>query len=331
MKCRTTLQLLLAAMTLLGMPAMAAAATPPAATADTATAANVTVTYDQPEKFTETRKLRSLAPTRLDDGYLKTLKTYIETRAGKMLPPGERLDIVVTDIDRAGSFEPWRRGTMQEVRIIKDIYPPRIDLHFRLLDASGKVIREIVATTGTKGSSIAEDRLGGLQEFASKHPDFKVLQVQYGVELREDGIKATENYLSAYPGPGFDGIWNYDDGAAIGAAAALKQANLTGKVHVTGFDAEADGAQAIKAGDILADSGGQFVDGGFTYIMAYDYLNGHEPKNPYVVMDYLLVTKDNVDKYIEQFGSGMPPYDVKKMSVTYNPNASTDDFKIAIQ
>ncbi|MBA2079701.1 DUF3016 domain-containing protein [Rhodanobacter sp. PCA2] len=142
MKCRTTLQLLLAAMTLLGMPAMAAAATPPAATADTATAANVTVTYDQPEKFTETRKLRSLAPTRLDDGYLKTLKTYIETRAGKMLPPGDRLDIVVTDIDRAGSFEPWRRGTMQEVRIIKDIYPPRIDLHFRLLDASGKVIRE---------------------------------------------------------------------------------------------------------------------------------------------------------------------------------------------
>ncbi len=43
------------------------------------------------------------------------------------------------------------------------------------------------------------------------------------------------------------------------------------------------------------------------------------------------LTKDNVDKYIEQFGSGMPPYDVKKMSVTYNPNASTDDFKIAIQ
>lgn len=139
MKCRTALQMLLAATTLLGMPAMAAAATPPAATA---TAANVTVTYDQPEKFTETRKLRSLAPTRLDDGYLKTLKTYIETRAGKMLPPGERLDIVVTDIDRAGSFEPWRRGAMQEVRIIKDIYPPRIDLHFRLLDANGKVIRE---------------------------------------------------------------------------------------------------------------------------------------------------------------------------------------------
>ncbi|MDE2316203.1 MAG: DUF3016 domain-containing protein, partial [Xanthomonadaceae bacterium] len=56
--------------------------------------------------------------------------------------PGERLAIVVTDIDRAGNFEPWRPYPMSEVRIIKDIYPPRIDLRFQLFDASGKVIRE---------------------------------------------------------------------------------------------------------------------------------------------------------------------------------------------
>jgi len=133
MKCRTALHVLLAAMALLGMPAMAAT---------TAAPANVTVSYDHPEQFTETRKVRALAPTRDDESYLKTLKAYIENRAGKMLPPDERLDIVVTDIDRAGNFEPWRRGPLQEVRIIKDIYPPRIDLRFRLLDASGKVLRE---------------------------------------------------------------------------------------------------------------------------------------------------------------------------------------------
>ena len=133
MKCRTALHVLLAAMALLGMPAMAATTTAPA---------NVTVSYDHPEQFTETRKIHALAPIRDDESYLKTLKAYIENRAGKMLPPDERLDIVVTDIDRAGNFEPWRRGPMREVRIIKDIYPPRIDLRFRLLDANGKVLRE---------------------------------------------------------------------------------------------------------------------------------------------------------------------------------------------
>jgi hypothetical protein len=132
MKCRTALHLLLAATALLGAPAMAVTATP----------ANVSVAYDHPEQFTETRKLHALAPQLDNDDYLKVLKSWIEDRAGKMLPPGERLDIVVTDIDRAGNFEPWRRGTLREVRIIKDVYPPRIDLRFRLLDANGAVIRE---------------------------------------------------------------------------------------------------------------------------------------------------------------------------------------------
>ena len=132
MKCRTALHVLLTALALLGAPAMAVDATP----------TNVIVTYDHPEKFTETQKIRSLAPQALSDDYLKILKSYIENRAGKMLPPGERLDIVITDIDRAGNFEPWRSYPMRNVRIIKDIYPPRIDLRFQLFDADGKVIRE---------------------------------------------------------------------------------------------------------------------------------------------------------------------------------------------
>ena len=132
MNRRIVLHVLLAALALLGAPAMAVEAAP----------TNVTVTYDHPEKFTETQKIRSLAPQALNDDYLKTLKSYIEERAGKMLPPGEHLDIVVTDIDRAGNFEPWRPYPMRNVRIIKDIYPPRIDLHFQLLDANGKVLSE---------------------------------------------------------------------------------------------------------------------------------------------------------------------------------------------
>lgn len=134
---RPALLSLFAVMLLAALPAAPAiAATPPAAPA------NVTVTYDHPEQFTETRKLRVLAPQLADDDYLKVLKTYMEDRASKMLPPGDHLDIVVTDIDRAGNFEPWRSYPLSEVRIIKDIYPPRIDLRFRLTDASGKVLRE---------------------------------------------------------------------------------------------------------------------------------------------------------------------------------------------
>ena len=47
-----------------------------------------------------------------------------------------------TNVQRAGTYEPWRGPRWDDVRIIKDIYPPRIDLTFTLTDASGAVVKE---------------------------------------------------------------------------------------------------------------------------------------------------------------------------------------------
>lgn len=156
MKHRILPLLLLAA---LALPGTAAAATPAAVT-------NVSIRYDHPEKFTETREERSLAPSRASDAYLKTLRTYMEQRAARMLPPGERLEIVVTDIDLAGSYEPWLGPRMQDVRIVKSIYPPRIDLRFRLLGADGQTLREgsrKLRDPGFLDSGIAATRDGPLK------------------------------------------------------------------------------------------------------------------------------------------------------------------------
>lgn len=128
-----------------------ALALPSAALAAQAATPAVTVTYDHPDKFTETREVRALAPMRTSDDYLDTLKAYLQKRATAMLAPGQQLDVVITDIDRAGSFEPWRTSGLHDVRIIKDIYPPRIDLHFRLLGADGAVVREGTRTLRDPG------------------------------------------------------------------------------------------------------------------------------------------------------------------------------------
>lgn len=130
---RTLLSLLVAVLAL---------ATASHANTSAPTAPDVSVHYDHPEKFTETRETRALAPTRASNDYLETLSQYIQKRAAARLKPGEKLQVVITDIDRAGSFEPWHGPRLSEVRIIKDIYPPRIDLHFSLRDASGKVIEQ---------------------------------------------------------------------------------------------------------------------------------------------------------------------------------------------
>ncbi|RDS79686.1 DUF3016 domain-containing protein [Dyella monticola] len=132
MNRRIVLHALLATLALLQLPAMATTAPPP----------NVSVSYDHPEQFTETRKVLALAPSLAHDDYLQTLKRYIDDRASKIVPAGDHLDIVVTDVERAGTFEPWRGPELRNVRVIKSMYPPHIDLRFRLLDTHGQVIRE---------------------------------------------------------------------------------------------------------------------------------------------------------------------------------------------
>lgn len=73
---------------------------------------------------------------------VRELTQFIERKAERRLAPGERLEVVITDIDMAGEFEPWRGPSAQDIRIVKDLYPPRIDLTFRVTNAVGEVIFE---------------------------------------------------------------------------------------------------------------------------------------------------------------------------------------------
>ncbi|MGC4071324.1 MAG: DUF3016 domain-containing protein [Nibricoccus sp.] len=50
--------------------------------------------------------------------------------------------ISISDIDLAGDFEPWRGPQFTDVRVVKDLYPPRVNLSFKLTDASGTVVKE---------------------------------------------------------------------------------------------------------------------------------------------------------------------------------------------
>jgi hypothetical protein len=68
------------------------------------------------------------------------LERYLVTTPAPLPAPGQRLEITVTNIDMAGDIEDWRGPGRCAVRI-KDTYPPRIDLSFRPLDASGRELR----------------------------------------------------------------------------------------------------------------------------------------------------------------------------------------------
>lgn len=125
------------------VPAMtaAAAATQAPMSATPASQARVSVTYVDPEKFSEAREFGQ--QDRYNDAdYLKVLKSHLIKRATKILPAGDRLEVSITDIKLAGGFEPWHGPNLMYVRFMKDVYPPRIDLTFKLIGSDGKVLRE---------------------------------------------------------------------------------------------------------------------------------------------------------------------------------------------
>lgn len=104
-------------------------------------APRVTVAYANPQDFSENREFGAQNRYRGTD-YLQILQAHLVKRATPMLPPGARLEVTITDIKLAGAYEPWHGPRMYYVRIMKDTYPPRIDLIFKLIDADGTVSRQ---------------------------------------------------------------------------------------------------------------------------------------------------------------------------------------------
>jgi hypothetical protein len=114
---------------------------PLAAAAATPAESSVSVTYVNPEQFTENRMYgRQDRFNRID--YLAQLKAYLIKQGQAVLKPGQSLHVDITDIQLAGAYEPWHGSQWSYVRVMRDVYPPRIDLDFKLTDQDGNVLRE---------------------------------------------------------------------------------------------------------------------------------------------------------------------------------------------
>lgn len=99
------------------------------------------VVFFEPEAFTDVNDT-SMGTDRGREDNLFLIRQHLVDRAGAFLPAGSKLSVTITNVDLAGDFEPWHGFRWSDVRIVKDIYPPRIDLTFRLVDAQGNVLKQ---------------------------------------------------------------------------------------------------------------------------------------------------------------------------------------------
>lgn len=126
---------------LVAVLAVSGCASTPEATGPGALAAQgpVAVSWRDPADFSESTW--GAMPT--DRGtWIRPLAEHLRQQAERRLPPGHRLEVELLDVDRAGEYEPARSAGSTDLRIIRDVYPPRIHLKFRHVDASGAVVAE---------------------------------------------------------------------------------------------------------------------------------------------------------------------------------------------
>ena len=86
--------------------------------------AGVNVRFISPERYSDAGA---------GDGTLAALRTHLQRLGERFLAPGQTLTVDILDVDLAGQYEPWRRN-LADVRILRDVTPPRIKLRYVLTE-----------------------------------------------------------------------------------------------------------------------------------------------------------------------------------------------------
>ena len=98
--------------------------------------AAVSVTFVEPERYTDAGVYGAER-----ERNLQTLEQHFRQQGERCLAQGESLELKVFDVDLAGHEEWWQRGSYN-LRVMRDITWPRLDLAYVWRDADSKVLGE---------------------------------------------------------------------------------------------------------------------------------------------------------------------------------------------
>ncbi len=157
---------------------------------------------------------------------------------------------------------------------------------------------EMLIIHGQKGTTPEVDRSKGCGDALSAYPDIKVVGELWSEQWSQDeGFKLTQDLLQANPNVSI--IFAQADGLALGAAQAVKVANLGRKTWVAGFDGDTAALVALKDGVFDVTATQQTQGMGRMAVDAAIKLAAGEKVDPIMLQDATLTTTENVAKFIE--------------------------------
>ncbi|MCU8070886.1 DUF3016 domain-containing protein [Shewanella sp. SM32] len=98
----------------------------------------VKIVWQSPKDYRDIKSSGELQ-SRYEKRLFETLTENINKEAAKILKQNQKLEMTITDVDLAGDMRPTFGATANDLRIIKDIYPPRMTFSYQVME-NDKVI-----------------------------------------------------------------------------------------------------------------------------------------------------------------------------------------------
>ena len=101
----------------------------------------VSVTYADPSGFTDAGAGGRAETNAQRREWVTLLCEHVAERAAPLLASGERLEVQLLDVRRAGRFDARPGSAAGGARVVSDGAPPYIELEFRRVGANGEIVQ----------------------------------------------------------------------------------------------------------------------------------------------------------------------------------------------
>lgn len=155
---------------------------------------------------------------------------------------------------------------------------------------------QVAILQGQIGTTPENDRNNGFQQALSENPGLQVVAKQPADWDQDKGFNIAQNMLQAHPD--ISVFFGRADAMALGAAQAVRVANVNHPVTIVGFDGDVAGLKAVRDGTIDATMTQQTQRMGRMAVQSAQTLikDGSVPKQQ--LLPAYLTTKANAAEYI---------------------------------
>ncbi|MCE9787641.1 DUF3016 domain-containing protein [Shewanella chilikensis] len=99
----------------------------------------VKIEWQSPKNFRDIESAGELQ-SRYEKRLFDTLTKALDKDVSSSLKDNQKLELTVTDVDLAGDVRPTFGATANDIRVVKNVYPPKISFSYRLLDGDQLII-----------------------------------------------------------------------------------------------------------------------------------------------------------------------------------------------